>query len=500
MHDITSSLVDWSRAQFALTAMYHWIFVPLTLGLGFIMAVMHTIYYRSNGDPHWRKTTRFWQKIFGINFAIGIATGIILEFEFGANWSNYSWLVGDIFGAPLAIEGVLAFFMEATFVAVMFFGWNSAKIGKGFHLASTWLVIGGATISAVWILVANSWMQHPVGMAFNPDTARHEMTSFAALVTSPFFLNKFFHTVLSSWVLGATVVTGIASWYLLKKRDVRFALDSIKVGAVVGIVGIVLAIFTGDRSSAQIARDQPMKFAAMENIRDGGKGLGLFGVPKMLSLLTTHDPEGYIPGVNDILRGGYPALDGSGAALGVQEKMARGQTAIAALKQYRATKKIGALPGAAAARAAFDQNSKYFGYGFLKSPADAVPPIALTFHAYRIMVILGGLFLVLFVVVLIAARKNRFENMRWLQRVCVIAIPFAYIASQAGWVVAEVGRQPWAIQDLLPVNAATSSISVGSVVTTFFIFLVLFSVLLAAELRIMFKQVKNGPEDEGGHY
>jgi len=460
--------------------------------------VMHTLYYRSNGDPQWRKTTRFWQKIFGINFAIGIATGIILEFEFGANWSNYSWLVGDIFGAPLAIEGVLAFFMEATFVAVMFFGWNSAKIGKGFHLASTWLTIGGATISAVWILVANAWMQHPVGMAFNPDTARHEMTSFAALVTSPFFINKFFHTVLSSWMLGATVVAGIASWYLLKKRETRFALDSIRVGALVGLVGIVLTIFTGHTSTVTVASTQPMKFAAMESLQDGGRGVGMLGVPKILSLLATNSLDGYVPGVNDI-QNGYTAPDGS-VALSVQEKMRLGQQAINQLKEYRLAKNAGNEAAAALARAGLEKNFQYFGYGYFKTPADAVPPVALTFYSFRVMVGLGIFFLALFIVVLVAARKNRFENMRWLQKLCIVSIPLAYIASQAGWVVAEVGRQPWAIQDLLPVMAATSSISVGSVVTTFFIFLLLFTVLLAAELRIMFKQIGNGPDTGDTHY
>jgi len=498
MHEITNTLIDWSRGQFALTAMYHWIFVPLTLGLGFIMAVMHTLYYRSNGDPQWRKTTRFWQKIFGINFAIGIATGIILEFEFGANWSNYSWLVGDIFGAPLAIEGVLAFFMEATFVAVMFFGWNSAKIGKGFHLAATWLTIGGATISAVWILVANAWMQHPVGWAFNPDTARTEMTSFAALVTSPFFLNKFLHTVLSSWMLAATVVVGVASWYLLKKREICFALDSIKVGALIGLIGIVLTIFTGHSSAVRIASEQPMKLAAMEALHDGGTGVEMFGVPKALSLLATLDPDGYVPGVNNIING-YTAPGGA-RELSVQEKMDRGKLAIEALKNYRIAQKAGDTAKAAAAKAALDANFKYFGYGYFKTPADAVPPVTLTFYAFRLMVVLGVLFLVLFIVVLVMAKKNRMEHTSWLQRACIVAIPFAYIAHQAGWVVAEVGRQPWAIQDILPVMAATSAISAGSVILTFFIFLILFTILLAAELRIMFTQIKRGPDTEEIHY
>ena len=213
---IDTSLIDWSRAQFALTAMYHWLFVPLTLGLGVIQAIMETIYYKT-GNEFWKKTAQFWMKLFGINFAIGVATGLILEFEFGTNWSNYSWFVGDIFGAPLAIEGILAFFMEATFIAVMFFGWD--KVSKRFHLASTWLTIIGATLSALWILIANAWMQYPVGMHFNPDTVRNEMFDFWAVALSPVAINKFFHTVLSGWIVGAVFVMGVSSWYLLKKRE-----------------------------------------------------------------------------------------------------------------------------------------------------------------------------------------------------------------------------------------------------------------------------------------
>jgi cytochrome d ubiquinol oxidase subunit I len=518
MHEITTTLINWSRGQFALTAMFHWIFVPLTLGLGFIMAIMHTLHYRG-GDLHWRKVTRFWQGIFGINFAIGIATGIILEFEFGANWSNYSWLVGDIFGAPLAIEGVVAFFMEATFVAVMFFGWD--RINKTFHLASSWLSIGGATLSAVWIRVANAWMQHPVGMTFNPDMARHEMTSFAALVTSPFFVSKLLHTVTSSWLVGATVVVGISSWYLLKKRDTRFALDSIRVATFVGIAGILITMFTGDRSAFQIATDQPMKLAAMEGLYDGGAGAKMtaigvidstgrrsegepamtweIGIPKLLSLLATHDLNGYVPGVNDIMRGGYP-LPGGGTAISVQEKMDLGRQAIESLKHYRLATKEGRAADAASAKDALMRNFPYFGYGYFKTPADAVPNVPLIFYSFRVMVGLGVYFLALFVVVWWMARKQRLEHTRWLHWVCLLSIPLVYAASQAGWVVAEAGRQPWAIQDLLPVMAATSSISTGSVVTTFVIFLLLFTILLAAELRIMVTQVKKGPEAADTHY
>ena len=220
---IDAGMVDWSRAQFALTAIYHWLFVPLTLGLALIMGIMETIYYRTGSD-FWKRTTQFWQRLFGVNFAMGIATGIILEFEFGTNWSNYSFLVGDVFGAPLAIEGIVAFFMESTFVAVMFFGWK--KVSRGFHLASTWLTGLGATISAWWILVANSWMQYPVGQEFNLDTMRNEMVSFVDVALSPVAIDKFCHTVISAWVLGAVFVVGVSSWYLLKKRDVEFAQKS----------------------------------------------------------------------------------------------------------------------------------------------------------------------------------------------------------------------------------------------------------------------------------
>lgn len=265
------SLVSWSRAQFALTAMYHWLFVPLTLGLGVIMSLAETKYYRS-GDEFWKKSTKFWQKLFGINFAIGVATGIILEFQFGTNWSNYSWFVGDIFGAPLAIEGILAFFMESTFIAVMFFGWG--KVSKGFHLASSWLTIIGATISAVWILIANAWMQNPQGMVFNPDTMRNEMSDFWAVALSPTAIIKFLHTVTSSWTLGTFFALGICALYLLRKRNVEFARRNLKIIAPFGFVAALLTAMTGHSSAVDVATNQPMKLAAMEAIYDTGKCTG----------------------------------------------------------------------------------------------------------------------------------------------------------------------------------------------------------------------------------
>lgn len=492
--NIDTSLIDWSRAQFALTAMYHWLFVPLTLGLAVIMGIMETLYVRT-GQDHWKSTAQFWMRLFGINFAVGVATGLILEFEFGTNWSNYSWFVGDIFGAPLAIEGIVAFFMESTFIAVMFFGWN--KVSKGFHLASTWLTGIGATLSAWWILVANAWMQYPVGMAFNPETVRNEMVDFLAVAFSPMAVAKFFHTVLSSWIVGAVFVVGVSCWYLLRKRQEAFALRSAKIGATVGLLAALVTAWTGDISGVQIAKVQPMKLAAVEGLYEGGTGVGckIIGdleIPKMLSILATHDPDGYVPGINDLLNG-YTAPDGT-VGLSAEEKITRGKQAIAALAEFRDAQEARDEAAATLARQKLDENVAYFGYGYIQKPEDLVPPVDLCFWAFRIMVGLGGYFIVFFIGILWLTSKQKLSNMPLVQRIAVGTIPLGYIAGQAGWVVAEVGRQPWAIQDLMPVGAAISKLETGSVQLTFFLFLILFTILLIAEIRIMLKAIQRGPE------
>ena len=509
---IDTSLIDWSRAQFALTAMYHWLFVPLTLGLGVIQAIMETIYYKT-GNEFWKKTAQFWMKLFGINFAIGVATGLILEFEFGTNWSNYSWFVGDIFGAPLAIEGILAFFMEATFIAVMFFGWD--KVSKRFHLASTWLTIIGATLSALWILIANAWMQYPVGMHFNPDTVRNEMFDFWAVALSPVAINKFFHTVLSGWIVGAVFVMGVSSWYLFKNRETEFSLESIKVGAVFGLVACILIVWTGDGSAYQVAQKQPMKLAAMEGLYEGGNGTGLVAIgllnpdktgykdnvnpfifdikiPKLLSFLAERDVDAYVPGIVNLIEGGYTTNKGT-VALSAAEKIEKGRIAIQALADYRKAVKDKDQVAAEQARSLLDENFAYFGYGYIKDPADLVPHVGLTFYSFRVMVLLGGYFILLFIVALIWSKKNKFADARWLQWASLWTISLAYIAGQAGWIVAEVGRQPWAIQDILPTGASVSKLATSSVQTTFFVFLFLFTVLLIAEIGIMVKAIKKGP-------
>lgn len=505
--DITSATIDWSRAQFALTAIYHWLFVPLTLGLAVIMGIAETCYYRTN-KPFWKHVTRFWQKLFGVNFAMGVATGIILEFEFGTNWSNYSWFVGDVFGAPLAIEGILAFFMESTFVAVMFFGWD--KVSRGFHLASTWLTGLGATISAWWILVANAWMQYPVGQEFNPDTMRFEMTSFMDVALSPFAINKFTHTVTSSWIIGATFVVAVSCWNLLKKRETQLAKASIKMGAGVGLIATLLAAMTGDNSAYRVAQVQPMKLAAMEALYNGGNGESLtaiaavnpfqqpdyeneqepamrIAIPNMLSFLATRTADGYVPGVNDIIKG-YTKEDGTREP-SVQEKIARGKKAIVALKTYRETKAKDQLP-------ILKENMKYFGYGYIKDAKELVPSIPICFYAFRLMVGVGCLLILFFALSLFLVYKKEIVQYRWFLISAIIMIPLAYIASESGWIVAEIGRQPWTIQDLLPVSAAISDIEAGSVATTFFIFLALFTTMLAVEISILMKQIKKGPEYE----
>ena len=492
---IETALIDWSRAQFALTACYHWIFVPLTLGLAVIMAVMETIYFIRK-DDFWKKTAQFWMKMFGINFAVGIASGLILEFEFGTNWSNYSWFVGDIFGAPLAIEGILAFFMEATFVAVMFFGWD--KVGKKFHLASTWLTGIGASISALWILVANAWMQHPVGMEFNPDTVRNEMVDFWAVLSNPVAVSKFFHSVLSGWMTGAVFVIGISCWYLLKKRETRFALASIRVAASVGIIGTFAVMFTGDSAAVHVAKYQPMKLAAAEGLRDGGARAPFsvvpgVEIPGLLSILATHDIDGFVPGINDILDG-YVDPDGN-EVLSAEAKMYRGDMALRAFRVYRQLKDT--QPEAAAqVRKVLDENAEYFGYGYIEDREELVPPVWLVYWPFRIMVGLGTFLLLLMAVVLWYEWKGRIVKMTWLQWVALLSIPLVYFAGQAGWIVAEVGRQPWAIQDLLPVKAAVSSLSTGAVKTTFFIFVAIFALFLAIEVRILVKAIKKGPAVE----
>lgn len=512
-----SSVVDWSRLQFAMTAGYHWLFVPLTLGLAIVMSIMETIYVKT-GKEEWKQAAKFWMKIFGINFAIGVATGIILEFQFGTNWSNYSWFVGDIFGAPLAIEGIVAFFLEATFISIMFFGWN--KVSKKAHLISTWLVTIGATLSALWILIANAWMQHPIGMEFNPETVRNEMVDFWAIALSPVAINKFFHTVLSGWATGAAFVVAISSWFLIKKRNQDFALKSIRIGAIFGLISFILIAVTGDGSGYEVAQKQPMKLAAMEGLYHGQEGAGLVALgvldpvradksayandddgflfkielPKLLALMGHRNLTAFVPGIKDLIEGGYTLPDGT-TALSFDEKKARGEKAIKALANYQEAKTAGRNDELAGYEATLKENFDYFGYGYLDSPEQLIPNVPLIFYSFRVMVITGFYNILLFAIVWYFYRKRTLIANKWILYVSLWSLPLVYLAGQAGWIVAEVGRQPWAIQDILPVQAAISSLETSSVITTFMLFLLLFTALLIAEVRIMVKQIKKGPDE-----
>ncbi|MDD2581021.1 MAG: cytochrome ubiquinol oxidase subunit I [Desulfuromonadaceae bacterium] len=508
MGDQILTTVDWARAQFALTAMYHWIFVPLTLGLSFLIAFFESIYVKT-GNVEWKKLTKFWMTLFGVNFAIGIATGIILEFQFGTNWSNYSWMVGDIFGAPLAIEGIFAFFLEATFFAVMFFGWH--RVSKGFHLFSTWMVAVGSNLSAVWILVANGWMQSPAGMSFNPDKARFEMQNFWDVALSPVAIHKFTHTTSSAFLLASLFVVGVSALFLLQARHQKMAKRSMVVAAVFGFVASIFCAFTGDEAAFNVAHRQPMKLAAMEGLYVGQEKAPLIAVgainagkrpgddqpafhqavkiPGLLSLLANRDPNSFVPGIDDLVFG-----NAGQNVVGAEQRMITGRTAISALASYKEAKGRGDVAAATSALAIFDQNKGDLGYGYLSSAVQAVPPVAITFYSFHIMVVLGTLFPLIFLLVIYFAFRGTLESQRWLNLACFASIFLGYVAQQAGWVVAEVGRQPWAIQGLLPVGVASTNIAVSNVQTTFYIFLTLFTALLVAEIRIMVKQIKTGPE------
>jgi cytochrome d ubiquinol oxidase subunit I len=516
LESIDMSLVNWSRGQFALTAMFHWIFVPLTLGLSFIVAFMHTIYVRT-GSEEWKKITKFWMKLFGINFAIGVATGIILEFEFGTNWSNYSWFVGDIFGAPLAVEGIMAFFLESTFVAVMFFGWG--RVSKRFHLAATWLTAFGANLSAVWILVANSWMQKPVGTTFNPATARNEMGSFWDVLCSDVAVNKFLHTVTSSFLLASVFVIGVSAWFLWKKREVVFARKSTIIASVFGVISAVATIFTGDSSARLVARNQPMKFASMEALYEGQTHAPLvvigamrtdttrvpnprenfifkIEIPNALSYMVFLTPSGFVPGVTDLVFGNE-----AHGFLSYKEKISRGSVALQTLREMKRAEDRGDRVTYEAMREKFNDDQwvedyyRHFGYGYYRGHElrELIPNVKLNFYSFHIMVILGIHFLILSIIAFWLSLKNRWGHRRWLLWVAMLTIPLPWIASQAGWVLSEMGRQPWVVYELMPTISAVTRLHPGAVQLTFWIFLVTFTALFIAEIGIMISQTKKGP-------
>lgn len=498
-------IVELSRLQFALTAMYHFLFVPLTLGMAFMLAIMETIYVLS-GKQVYKDMTKFWGKLFGINFALGVATGLTMEFQFGTNWSYFSHYVGDIFGAPLAIEGLMAFFLESTFVGLFFFGWD--RLGKKQHLMVTWLVAFGSNFSALWILVANGWMQNPVAADFNFETMRMEMLSFADLVLNPVAQVKFVHTVAAGYCTGAFFVLGISSYYLLKGRDIGFAKRSFAVAATFGIAAVLSVIVLGDESGYEMGDVQKTKLAAIEgewHTQPAPASFNLIAFPnqeKMENSFAIEIP--YVMGIITTRSFDTPVL-------GLHDLMSQHEVRIRnGMKAYDLLTELRSGNTDPAVRAAFNESKKDLGYGLLlkrytenvsdateeqiKSAAkDSIPNVAPLFWSFRIMVAAGFLMLLVVAISFWTVLSNRIGNYKWLLRAALFSIPLPWIAVEAGWFVAEYGRQPWAIGEILPTVVATSSLTQADILVSMGLICGLYTLFLVAEMFLMFKFGRLGP-------
>lgn len=502
---ISESVVDLSRFQFAMTAMYHFIFVPLTLGLAFILAIMETTYVVS-GKEIYKDMTKFWGKLFGINFALGVTTGLTMEFQFGTNWAYYSHYVGDIFGAPLAIEGLMAFFLESTFIGLFFFGWD--RLTKVQHLGVTWLVALGSNLSALWILIANGWMQNPVGSAFNYETMRMELMDFGALIFNPVAQVKFVHTVSAGYVTGAIFVLAISSFYLLKKRDLPFARRSFAIAAIFGLASTLSVILLGDESGYELGDVQKTKLAAIEaewDTHPAPASFTLFGIPNQETMTTDYAIR--IPYVMGLIATRSTTEQVIGIKDLIEEheaRIRRGMLAYADLEKLRS----GDLSDAT--KASFKRNQKDLGYGLLlkkydpnvvsaseahiKAAAkDTIPNVPSLFWSFRAMVASGFLMLLLFILATWSVAKRDAEHKPWLLKFALFALPLPWIAAQTGWYVAEAGRQPWTIGEILPTHLSASSLSTGDVWGSILALAAFYTVLLIIEMYLMIKFARLGP-------
>ncbi|WP_018276794.1 cytochrome ubiquinol oxidase subunit I [Teredinibacter turnerae] len=503
---MNETLVELSRWQFAITAMYHFIFVPLTLGMTFLLAIMESVYVMT-GKPIYREMTKFWGKLFGINFAIGVATGITMEFQFGMNWSYYSHYVGDIFGAPLAIEGLMAFFLESTFIGLFFFGWD--RLSKVKHLAVTWCVALGSNFSALWILIANGWMQNPEGSVFNPETMRMEMASFADLIFNPVAQVKFVHTVSAGYVTGAMFVLAISSYYLLRKQHVAFARRSFAIAASFGFASAVSVIVLGDESGYELGDVQKTKLAVVEaewDTHEPPAAFTLFGIPNeetqhtdyaikipyVMGLIATRSFDEPVQGLKDLKEEH-------------RERILRGADA------NRLLQKMKTQGLTAQEEIVFAQKSSDLGYGLLLEPfADditqpsseavdkavdySVPAVAPMFFAFRIMVAAGFFMLLVFGLAFWYSARHAIDKPRWLLKLAFVSLPLPWVASEAGWFVAEYGRQPWAIAEILPVHTAVSNLAVSDVVISLAMITVFYTAMFIAGFYLMLKFARKGPQ------
>lgn len=501
------AVVELSRLQFALTAMYHFLFVPLTLGLSFILVIMESIYVMT-GREIWRTITRFWGKLFGINFVLGVATGLTMEFEFGTNWSYYSHYVGDIFGAPLAIEGLMAFFMEATFVGLMFFGWD--KLSKVKHLMVTFLVALGSNLSALWILIANGWMQNPVGAKFNPETMRMEVNDFYAVLFNPVAQAKFVHTVSAGYVAASVFVLGVSAWYMLKGKWVGVARRSMMVASAFGLASSLSVVVLGDESGYALTDNQKMKLAAIEGMWEtepAPAGLAIFGIPDMdaqethyevkipyvLGLISTRSLSGEVEGINNLVLRADERIRSGIIAFDAVEKLKLDRTDIAAREQFERHKAD--LGYAMLLKKHVEDPRKATDTEILKAARDTVPNVPVMFWLFRFMAGLGFFFIAFFAAAFYCASACRF-NKTWFLRLAVAIIPLPWFAIEFGWVLAEIGRQPWAVEGVLPTFLAASSLSIAQIWTTIIGFTLLYGTLAVIEIRLMLAMIRKGPFEQ----
>ncbi len=506
---IDPQAVDLSRLQFGATALYHFLFVPLTLGLSVLLAIMESVYVMT-GRAIWRAMTRYWGLLFGINFAMGVATGITMEFQFGTNWAYYAHYVGDIFGAPLAIEGLMAFFLEATFVGMFFFGWD--RLTRVGHLVVTCLLALGTNLSALWILVANGWMQHPVGASFNPQSMRMELTSFYDVFFNPVAQDKFVHTVSAGYVTGAMFVLSVSAWFLLQGRNREFAKRSMTVAASFGLASALSVVVLGDESGYTASQNQKMKLAAIEAMWETQTPPASFTVvgfpdtpartthyalriPWVMGLLATRSLNQEVPGVDNLVAEN-------------EQRVAGGILAYGALDKLRAN------PKDAAAQAQLSAHAGDLGYGLLlkrytdkvtdATPAqihqaalDTVPSVPPLFWSFRFMVGLGFYFIALFALSFWLSARRRLDSHPAYLRLALWSLPLPWVAAELGWFVAEYGRQPWTIDGVLPTYLSVSSISAGSVAASLAGFVLFYSALAIVEIYLMVKYIRLGPEGSG---
>ena len=502
---MSDTLIELSRWQFALTAMFHFIFVPLTLGLSFLLAIMESVYVMT-GKEIYKQMTQFWGKLFGINFAIGVATGLTMEFQFGMNWSYYSHYVGDIFGAPLAIEGLMAFFLESTFVGLFFFGWD--KMSKVKHLMATWLVAIGSNFSALWILIANGWMQYPVGAEFNFEAMRMEMTSFAEVIFNPVAQVKFVHTVSAGYVTGAMFVLAISSYYLLNHKHIAFARRSFAIAASFGLASTLSVIVLGDESGYELGDVQKVKLAAVEaeyETHPAPAPFTVFGIPNdekqeteyalqipwAMGIIATRSLTEEVKGIKDL-------------------KEENRERILSGIKAYEVLDDVRNGTATAEQRAAFDANKDSLGYAMLlepftenvSNPSDAalqqavdysIPPVAPLFWSFRLMVVAGFIMLALFMCAFYYSTKHKVTKPRWLLKSALYGLPLPWIACEAGWFVAEYGRQPWSIAEVLPVHTSVSNLAVSDVVITLVAYSAFYTGMFIIGFYLMKKFAKKGP-------